>query len=66
MDALSDATDFIRVIENRQGIQISAIEEIAYINGWITIDQLMEQAESYGKSPYGQHLKRVAERRILY
>jgi glucose-1-phosphate thymidylyltransferase len=66
MDALSDATDFIRVIENRQGIQISAIEEIAYINGWITIDQLIEQADSYGKSPYGQHLKRVAERRILY
>ncbi len=66
MDALSDATDFIRVIENRQGIQISAIEEIAYRNGWISLEQLMEQADCYGKSPYGEHLKRVAEKKILY
>lgn len=66
MDALSDASEFIRVIENRQGIQISAIEEIAYNNGWISLKQLLEHAESYGKSPYGEHLRKVADGKILY
>lgn len=66
MDALSDATEFIKVVENRQGIQISAIEEIAYKNGWITRKQLLEHAERYGKSPYGAHLKQVADGKILY
>lgn len=66
MDALADATEFIKVIENRQGIQISAIEEIAYTNGWITKEQLLDHAVKYGKSPYGQHLKKVAEGKILY
>lgn len=66
VDALSDASEFIKVIESRQGIQISAIEEIAYTNGWINKEQLLEHAASYGKSPYGEHLKKVADGRILY
>ena len=66
VDALSDAAEFIKVIENRKGIQIAAIEEIAYSNGWITLEQLINHAESYGKSPYGKHLRRVAEGKILY
>jgi len=66
MDALADATEFVKVIENRQGIQISAVEEIAYINGWISREKLLESAERYGKSPYGAHLKKVAEGKILY
>ena len=66
MDALSEATEFIKVVENRQGIQISAIEEIAYHNKWITKEQLLEHAARYGKSPYGAHLKQVADGRILY
>ena len=66
MDALSEATEFIKVVENRQGIQISAIEEIAYRNKWITKEQLLEHAARYGKSPYGAHLKHVADGSILY
>lgn len=66
MDALSEASEFIKVVENRQGIQISAIEEIAYKNGWITKDQLIEHAKKYGKSPYGKHLMQVADDKILY
>lgn len=66
VDALSEATEFIKVIETRQGIQISAIEEIAYKNGWITREQLEEHAIKYGKSPYGKHLKKVAEGKIKY
>ena len=66
VDALSDAAEFIKVIENIQGIQIAAIEEIAYSNGWITLEQLLHHADSYGKSPYGKHLRRVAEGKILY
>lgn len=66
MDALSDASEFVRVIEKRQGIQIAAIEEIAYINGWISKEQLLEAAIHYGKSNYGQHLRKVSEGKILY
>jgi len=66
MDALAEATEFIKVIENRQGIQISAIEEIAYRNNWINKAQLLEHANKYGKSPYGLHLRKVAEGKILY
>ena len=57
---------FVRMVEGRQGIQISALEEIAYLKGWINKDKLLESAEKYGKSPYGQHLKRVAEGKIQY
>lgn len=66
MDSLSEATDFVKMIQNRQGIEISAPEEIAYKNGWITKDELLGSAEKYGKSPYGQHLKNVAEGRLVY
>lgn len=66
MDALADATEFVRVIENRQGIQISAVEEIAYKNGWINREELLASAELYGKSSYGRHLRQVAEGKILY
>jgi glucose-1-phosphate thymidylyltransferase len=66
MDALADATEFVKVIESRQGIQISAVEEIAYVNGWISKEKLLYSAERYGKSPYGQHLKKVAEGKIRY
>ncbi|HRR77923.1 MAG TPA: glucose-1-phosphate thymidylyltransferase RfbA [Ruminococcus sp.] len=66
MDSLVDATEFVRMVQNRQGIEISAPEEIAFINGWINRDGLMRSAEKYGKSPYGAHLKKVAEGRIAY
>lgn len=66
MDSLVEATDFVQMIQNRQGIQISAPEEIAYKNGWITKKKLMEAAEKYGKSPYGQHLKNVAAGKVQY
>ena len=60
MDSLLDAAEFIRMIEKRQGIKISAPEEIAYRKGWIDTDQLIAIAARYGKSPYGEHLRRVA------
>lgn len=66
MDSLMDAGQFVQMIEKRQGIQISAIEEIAFKNGWITKEKLSECAERYGKSTYGQHLKKVAEGKIKY
>ena len=66
MDSLVDAADFVRMVEKRQSVKISAPEEIAYKNGWITKEKLLESAERYGKSPYGEHLKRVAEGKILY
>lgn len=66
MDALADATEFVRVIENRQGIKISAVEEIAYKNGWIDKEKLLASANQYGKSNYGKHLRQVAEGKILY
>lgn len=65
MDALAEATEFVRVIEKRQGIKISAIEEIAYKNGWIDREKLIESAKKYGKSPYGEHLQRVADGKLL-
>ncbi len=66
MDSLVDAADFVRMVEKRQGIKISAPEEIAYKNGWITREKLLESAERYGKSPYGEHLKAVAEGKVRY
>ena len=61
VDALNEASEFVMVVENRQSIKIAAIEEIAYENGWISKEKLLESAEKYGKSPYGQHLKNAAE-----
>lgn len=61
MDTLVEASDFVQMIEKRQGVKISAPEEIAYRNGWIDKSTLLASAERYGKSPYGQHLKNVAD-----
>ncbi len=66
MDSLVEAADFVQMVEKRQGIKISAPEEIAYHNGWITKEELLASADLYGKSPYGAHLRAVAEERILY
>ena len=65
MESLAEATDFVRVMQKRQGIEISAPEEIAFRKGWLTREQLLEASRLYGKSPYGAHLKRVAEGRLL-
>lgn len=65
VDTLADASDFVRMIEKRQGIKISAPEEIAYRNDWIGREALMASAARYGKSPYGEHLRRVAQGKIL-
>ena len=66
VESLSEASEFVRVIESREGIQISAPEEIAYRNGWITRERLEESAAIYGKSPYGQHLRNVAGGKYMY
>ncbi len=66
IDTLLDAADFVRMIEKRQGIKISAPEEIAYRNGWIDREALLASAARYGRSPYGEHLRRVAEGKIQY
>ena len=66
MDSLAQATEFVRVIESREGIQIAALEEIAYNSGWISREQLLEAANAYGKSPYGKHLMNVAEGKYIY
>ncbi len=66
MDSLVEAADFVQMVEKRQGIKISAPEEIAYKNGWISKEKLLESAERYGKSPYGAHLKAVAEGKVRY
>ncbi len=66
MDSLLDASNFVHTIETRQGMKVSSPEEIAYINQWISNETLMESACRYGKSTYGEHLRRVAEGKIRY
>ena len=66
MDTLVEAAEFVQVIEQRQGIMISAPEEIVYRHGWITREELLKSADTYGKSPYGEHLHRVADGKIRY
>lgn len=66
MDSLTEATSFVQIVQKRQGIVISAPEEIAFINGWIDRSELMKAAEKYGKSPYGTHLMKLAEGIIKY
>ena len=66
MDSLAEATAFVRTIQKWQGIEISAPEEIAYINHWISRAKLLEASERYGKSPYGEHLRKVAAGKIRY
>ena len=66
VDSMSDASEFVRVLEKRTGIKIAALEEIAYKNKWIEKDMLYLSAEKYANSPYGRHLKLVADGKILY
>ena len=66
MDSLIDASSFVQMIEKRQGVMISVLEEIAYRRGWIDKEQLLKAAETYGKSPYGEHLKKVADGTLRY
>lgn len=64
MDSLMEAATFVQNVQNRTGLVISAPEEIAYYEGWITREKLLESAALYGKSPYGQHLRHVAEENL--
>lgn len=66
IESLSDATNYVKIIEDRQGIQIAALEEIAYYNRWITKKQLERATEKYGKSSYGIHLKKVLENTVKH
>ena len=64
--ALFEAANFVRIIQEHQGIHISVPEEIAYLNKWIDKESLLESAKAYGKSPYGAHLKNIAEGKYRY
>ena len=64
MESLFEACNFVRTVELAQGLSVSVVEEIAYENGWISKEELLKAAERYGKSSYGQHLKKVADNRI--
>ena len=66
MDSLLEAAEFVRTLEKRQGLKISAIEEIAYLKKWISKEELLKAADRYGKSPYGQHLHAVANGKVKY
>lgn len=66
IDSLNEAADFVKAVEVRAGISIAVLEEIAYKNGWIDKEQLLESAKAYGKAPYGQYLQKVADGRIIY
>ncbi len=66
VESLHEAAEFVRITETRQSVMISAPEEIAYVKGWISEEQLQKAAEKYGKSLYGQHLKKVAEGKYRY
>lgn len=66
MQSLVDASNYVKMVEERQGVSVSAPEEIAYVHGWIDKDQLLAAAKHYGKSPYGKHLKSVAEGKVRY
>lgn len=66
MESLLQAAEFVHMVEDKQAIQISAPEEIAFRYGWINEEQLLESAKKYGKSPYGEHLKSVAEGKVYH
>lgn len=66
VDSLTEASEYVKVIETRQGLKISCLEEIAYKNKWIDKETLLKSAKEYGKSPYGEHLKNVAENKVIY
>lgn len=65
MESLFEACEFVRAVERSQGLSVSVIEEIAFQNGWISKDKLVEATQKYGKSVYGQHLLKVAEGKII-
>ena len=65
VDSLYEAGEFVRTVQRAQGLPIAVAEEIAFENGWITRDELMEAAVKYGKSPYGKHLKDVADNKFI-
>jgi glucose-1-phosphate thymidylyltransferase len=64
-ESLNEASNFVKMIEDRQGIKISAPEEIAYLNKWINKEQLISSAARYGKSPYGEHLRHIVKGEIF-
>lgn len=66
MDSLIEASAFVQMVEKRQNVKIAALEEIAYKRGWIDKEKVLEAAQHYGKSPYGEHLKHVADGELLY
>ena len=66
MESLAEASEFVRMIENRQSTMIAALEEIAFYKGWINRETLYNAAKQYGKSTYGAHLKNVADGKIIY
>lgn len=66
VDSLTEAGDYVKVIETRQGLKIACLEEISYRNGWIDRETLIQSAEAYGKSTYGKYLKQVSENKVMY
>jgi len=66
VDSLTEAAEYVKVIETRQGLKIACLEEISYRNGWIAKETLLKSAVEYGKSSYGQHLRNVAEGKVIY
>ncbi len=66
VDSLTEASEYVKVIETRQGLKIACLEEISYRNGWIDKETLLRSAITYGKSPYGEHLKNVVNSKIIY
>ncbi|NRZ29286.1 glucose-1-phosphate thymidylyltransferase RfbA [Clostridium beijerinckii] len=66
VDSLTEASEYVKVIETRQGLKVACLEEISYKNNWIDKKTLLESADQYGKSPYGQHLKNVAMGKVIY
>ncbi|MBQ9764498.1 MAG: glucose-1-phosphate thymidylyltransferase RfbA [Phascolarctobacterium sp.] len=65
VDSLNEAAEFVKAVQNRAGIPVSVLEEIAFNNGWINREELIESAKAYGKAPYGQYLQKVADGKIM-
>lgn len=65
VNSLNEAAEFVKAVQNRAGIPIAVLEEIAYNNGWIDKEYLLQSAKAYGKAPYGQYLQKVADGKIL-
>ena len=65
VDSLNEAAEFVKAVQNRAGIPVAVLEEIAYNNGWINKEHLLNSAKAYGKAPYGQYLQKVAGGKII-